>query len=106
MGLISPGCLLEIGVPYPLAILKPEIHRWNLRWLSGPWKQGGLEAEYALEGCKAGGVLTEWVLCVLGPGKESAPAMLVPVAVTVQVPPSILNPLLSLVIGLRVVTGG
>ncbi len=49
----------------------------NLRGLSCPQEERGLVTEYAFEGSQSGGVLTEKILCVLGPGEEAAPAVLV-----------------------------
>ncbi len=83
-GLMSPHCLLEVDmsqVPHSLARSEPVVPSWNLRGLFRPWEEWGLVAEYALEGGQAGGVLSEGVLCILGPGKEAAPAVLIIVAV-------------------------
>ncbi len=87
-------------VPDPLTLSEPEVHGWNFRWLPVPGEQGGLVSEYALEGGETSGVLTEWILCVLGPEKETVPAVLVLVAETPKVPPNVLDLPLCLAVGL------
>ncbi len=79
-GLMPPHCLLEMDVsrvPHSLAHSKPVVHSWNLRRLSRPGEERGLVAEYALKRGQAGGILTEGVLCILGPCKVVAPAVLI-----------------------------
>ncbi len=69
------------GVPHSLARSEPVVHSWNLRGLSCPWEERGLVTEHALEWSQSGGVLTERILGILGPGEEAAPAVLVVMAV-------------------------
>ncbi len=68
-------------VPHPLAHSEPVVHSWNLQGLFRPREERGVVAEYALERGQAGGVLSEGVLCIFGPGEEAAPAVLIVVAV-------------------------
>ncbi len=64
-------------VPHSLTRSEPVIYSWNLRWLFCRRKERGLVADYALEGSEASDVPSEGVLCILGPGEEAAPAVLI-----------------------------
>ncbi len=68
----------------------------NVRGFSGPGKQRGLEAEYALEGGEAGGGLLEGILCILGSGEEAVPAVLIVMTVGPEISSNLLNLPLSL----------
>ncbi len=82
------------------------VHSWNVCGFSCPEKQRRLVAEYALERSESRGGLPEGVLCILGPGKETVPAVLVVIAVGPEVPPYLLYLPLSLAVGLWVKSGG
>ncbi len=64
----------------------------------------GLVAKCALERCKARGSLTEGTLCILGPQEETAPAVLIFLAVCPEVPSEFLDLPLSLAVGPWMVT--
>ncbi len=105
---VPPHCTLEMDmcwVPYPLALSEPEVHRWKLWGLLRPGEEWGLETEYALKWCKAGGGLSEGVLGILCPGEESAPAVLIVRAVRRKVTSELLDLTLSLAICLGMVSG-
>lgn len=63
-------------------------------------------AKHALEGGKAGGTLSKEVLCILGPGKETVPALLVFLEVCPDVPSEFLDLPLSMAISLQMVPRG
>ena len=65
-----------------------------------------LVTKYALERGEPSGGLAKRVLCIFCPGEVLAPAVLVLVAVRPQVSPNFLYLVLSLAVGLWVVTGG
>ncbi len=98
---------LVIGswVPHSLARSESVVYSWNLRGLSCPRKELGLVAEYPLKGREAGGVLSEGVLCILGPWEETAPAILIFLAVCLEVTSLFLDLPLSLAVRLWMVTG-
>ncbi len=75
---------------------EPVVYSRNLWWLSRPQEERGLVAEYALKRGKARGVLTEGILCILGPREETAPAELIFLAVCPEVPSEFLDLPLSL----------
>ncbi len=107
--LMSRHCLLEVDVsrvPHSLARSEPVVYSWNLRGLSCPWKEWGLVAKYALKRREAGGVLSEGVLCILGPWEEAAPALLIFLAVCPEVMSEFLDLPLSLAVRQWMVTGG
>ncbi len=81
------------------------MYSWNLQRLSHPREEGGWK-QYALKGHEAGGVLSEGVLCILGPQEETAPAVPIFLAVCPEVTSKFLVLLLSLAIRLRMVTRG
>ncbi len=93
-------------VPHSLTRSEPVIYSWNLRWLFCRRKELGLVADYALEGREAGGVPSEEVLCILGPGEEAAPAVLIFLTVCSEVTSEFLDLPLSLAVPLWVVAGG
>ncbi len=82
------------------------VHSWNIGGLFRPGEQRGLVAEYALERGESRGGLSDGVQCILVPGKETVPAVLVVIAVGLEIPPNFLYLLLSLAVGLGVVSGG
>ncbi len=108
-GLVSPHCLLEVDMGWvPDSLARPElvVHSWNVKRFFHPGEQRGLVAEYAVQRCESRGGLPEGVLCILGPGKETVPTVLVVIAVGQDIPLNFLNLPLSLAIGLGVVSGG
>ncbi|KAK3525514.1 hypothetical protein QTP86_033482 [Hemibagrus guttatus] len=77
---------VEGGVPWLCQALwreeqrdEPVVHCRDIRWLLIPGEQWWLVAEYALEGNKTRGGLTERVLGVLGPTQKLVPGVLVAV---------------------------
>ncbi len=93
-------------VPHSLTRSEPVIYSWNLRWLFCRRKERGLVADYALEGSEASDVPSEGVLCILGPGEEAAPAVLIFLTVCLEVTSEFLDLPLSLAVRLWVVAGG
>lgn len=63
-----------------------------------------LVPEYALKRGKADGHLPEGVLCILGPQEEAVSTVLVVITVGPEISPYLLDLLLSLAIGLGVIS--
>ncbi|XP_016397843.1 netrin receptor DCC-like, partial [Sinocyclocheilus rhinocerous] len=82
------------------------VYSRDFRWFFGPREEWGLVTKYALERCESGGVLSEGVLCILGPWEEAGPAVLVILAVCPDVTPEFLDLALSLAVSLGMITGG
>ncbi len=85
---------------------EPVVDRRDVWWFPGPWKQGRLETEYALEGSESSRALTEGILGVLGPAKELVPRVLAAMAEGSQEASHVLDFALGLPIRLRMIPGG
>ncbi len=82
------------------------VYSWNVVGFFCPGEQRGLVAKYALEQGEAGGSLLEGILCILGPGEETVPVVLLVMTIGPEISPNLLYLPFSLSISLGMISGG